>query len=93
MAELVRTPARYPEGRKYDYATPDGRWFVRWACCYGGGWDVIDTTGEIYCENHAGHAATVKTLDAAKALITEWSTNGPIGVGYLGEFVDDAPDS
>ena len=89
--ELVRAPARYlqrrpledrtSEERKYKHAyqTPDGRWHIEraYGAC-GGGWYIIDTTGE-----HTGctccaissdeHLATVPTLKAAKAFITEWS--------------------
>jgi hypothetical protein len=73
MIELIRIPAKHPDGRKYDYTTPDGRWHVEYFPCYGGGWSVVDTSGEIRCATHPGHATDVKTLQAAKAFITEWS--------------------
>ncbi len=73
MTELIRVPARYPEGRKYDYITPDRRWHISYFPCHGGGWCVVDTSGEVRCRNHPGHATEVKTLQAAKAFICEWT--------------------
>jgi hypothetical protein len=62
---------------KYDYMTPDSRWLVQQNGGCGGGWKVIDTTGEYVCtscaRNSEGHTTIVQTLAAAKAFITEWS--------------------
>lgn len=87
MIDLIRVPSKRlaqarPEYRatmnKYDYTTPDGRWYVQKDGGCGGGWSVIDTTGEYVCtscrRNPDGHAASERTLSAAKAFILEWTT-------------------
>jgi hypothetical protein len=87
MIELIRVPSKQlaharPEYRarlrKYDYTTPDGRWYVQEYRGCRGGWEIIDTTGEYAAcsccwKNSSGHIATRRTLDAAKAFISEWS--------------------
>jgi hypothetical protein len=86
MIELTRTLSQQraealPEWRdtmrKYDYVTPDGRWYIQQNRGCGGGWSVTDTTGEYTCgscaRNPDGHATIVRTLAAAKAFISEWS--------------------
>ena len=85
--ELCRVPSRQyaqarPEYRptvnRYDYTTPDGRWYVEKNRGCGGGWAVIDTTGRYVCTgcfyNDDGHTAIVRTLSAARAFVCEWST-------------------
>jgi 23S rRNA G2445 N2-methylase RlmL len=84
--ELTRVPSKQyqrarPEYRdiysKYDYVTPDGRWYVEQNHDCGRGWSVIDTSGECVCtscwRNVDGHATIKRTLAAAKAFISEWS--------------------
>jgi hypothetical protein len=96
IVELIRTPSRRratarhvsSSMRKYDYVSADGRWLIQQYGGCGGGWEVIDTTGEWVCTTcawawdlHDGHghapvvrhATVVRTLSAAKAFITEWS--------------------
>jgi hypothetical protein len=89
MIDLIRIPApslnkeylyTTSEMRKYKHAyeTPDGRWRIERAYgeC-GGGWHVIDTSGEYLCTscrfNVAGHVTTAPTLAAAKAFVSEWA--------------------
>jgi len=62
---------------RYDYTTPDGRWYVEKNRGCGGGWTVIDTTGRYVCTscfyNDERHTTIARTLVAAKAFISEWS--------------------
>ena len=92
MIELRRVPSRQRQRQvqrcledptwipyrvsKYDYTTPDGRWYIEEHSGCGRGWIVIDTAGEYICtscRNGVGHATIVRTLAAARAFIAEWS--------------------
>ena len=92
MITLRRVPSRQHQGQvqhalddptwipyrfsKWDYITPDGRWYIEQYSGCGRGWSVTDTTGEYICtscRNGVGHATIVRTLAAARAFIAEWS--------------------
>jgi hypothetical protein len=93
VMELVRVPSKKHQAQvqrqledpsyvpyrfgKYDYRTADGRWYIEQYGGCGGGWAVIDTTGEYVCAscryNSDGHATIRRTLSAAKAFIVEWA--------------------
>jgi hypothetical protein len=83
MTTLIRLPSRRyqrarPEYRatmnRYDYVTPDRRWYVETYPGCGGGWSVTDTTGKYVCGScRDNHTTVVRTLTAAKAFISEWN--------------------
>lgn len=85
-AKLMRVPAPYlasatsgyltSEMRQYRhaYTTDDNRWLIQRAYGHcGGGWHVVDTTGQHRGESWHGateYLARLDTLAAAKELVT-----------------------
>ena len=75
------TPFSSEERRyKWAYQTGDGRWLIQraYGAC-GGGWHVIDTTGEHVGESWHGpttELATQRTRAAAEAFLAEWLLEG-----------------
>jgi hypothetical protein len=91
VIDLIRIPAPYLDGSdgqfvtsemekyRWAYQTADGRWLIQRAYgeC-GGGWHIIDTTGEHRgqsCYGPTDHLATRSTLAQAKAYLSEWAIN------------------